>query len=182
MAESLAGKLLIANPLMGDPNFYRGVVFILEDNSDGSMGLVLNRETGERVAIHLPMWADTVSPPEVVFIGGPVEPDIAVGLGSGPAVPTEGWSPVIGNVGLVDLAFGPDHWGGFSVARVFAGYSGWEAGQLLDELSTQSWIICDAQPSDAFDDEPTTLWRRVLARQPGRISMYAQFPVDPRSN
>lgn len=182
MAESLAGKLLIANPLMGDPNFHRGVVFILEDNSEGTMGLVLNRESGEQVAIHLPMWADTVSPPEVVFIGGPVQPDIAVGLGAGPAVPTDDWAPVIGDVGFVDLAFGPDHWGGLNVARVFAGYSGWEAGQLLDELSSQSWIICDAQPSDTFDTEPATLWRRVLARQPGRISMYAQFPIDPRSN
>lgn len=182
MVESLAGKLLIANPLMGDPNFYRGVVLIVEDNADGTMGLVLNRETDERVAIHVPMWSDTVGPPEVVFIGGPVMSDVAIGLGAGPAAAAEDWDPFLGDVGLVDVAFGPDHWGGFNVARIFAGYSGWVAGQLLDELSTQSWIICDAAPGDAFDPEPATLWSRVLARQPGRISMYAQFPPDPRSN
>lgn len=182
MADSYGGKLLVANPLMGDPNFHRGVVFILEDGPEGTMGLVLNRDSDERVAIHVPMWSDTVAPPDVVFVGGPVLPDVAIGLAAGPAVPGDDWSPIVTGVGLVDLAFGPDHWGGFEVARVFAGYSGWVAGQLLDELSTQSWIICEAQPGDAFDADPATLWRRVLARQPGRISMYAQFPFDPRSN
>jgi putative transcriptional regulator len=65
---------------------------------------------------------------------------------------------------------------------VFAGYSGWVPGQLLDELSTQSWIVCDALPGDIFDPAPDTLWRRILSRQPGRISFYAQFPVDLSTN
>ena len=182
-SASLSGKLLVANPLMGDPNFARSVVLILEDDdTDGTMGLVLNRPTDELVAIHVPMWADTVAPPAVVFIGGPVMNDIAIGLGAGPAIPTDDWKPVVGDVGLVDVAFGPDHWGGMEAARIFAGYSGWIAGQLAAELAIESWIVCDAYPGDATDREPDTLWQRVLARQPGRTALLATFPEDLRSN
>ncbi len=180
--DSLAGRLLVANPLMGDPNFVRTVILMLEDNEEGSMGLVLNRPSNELVAIHVPMWADTVAPPDVVFVGGPVMTDIAIGLGTGPAVPTEEWSPVVGDLGLVDVAFSPDHWGGLDHARIFAGYSGWMPGQLIAELATGSWIVCDAEPDDALDAEPETMWRRVLARQPGRISLYAFFPEDLSTN
>jgi len=182
MAESLAGKLLVSNPMMGDPNFARTVVLLIEDNEDGTMGLVLNRPSEELVALHVPMWADTVAPPAVVFVGGPVLADIAIGVGAGPAVPPRDWSPVISDIGLVDVAYGPDHWGGLNAARVFAGYSGWVPGQLLAELATQSWIICEPLPGDVLDTNPATLWRRVLARQPGRISLYAAFPEDLSTN
>jgi len=182
MAESLAGKLLVANPLMGDPNFARTVVLVVEDNEDGSMGLVLNRPSPEPVEHYLPMWADTVAPPEVIFVGGPVMTDVAIGIGAGPAVPTDDFSPVVGDIALIDVAFGPDHWGGMNTARIFAGYSGWEPTQLLAELSIQSWIICEAAPGDVLDATPETLWNRVLARQPGRISLYARFPRDLSTN
>jgi putative transcriptional regulator len=181
--ESLAGKLLVANPLMGDPNFARAVILILEDNeTDGTMGLVLSRPTEELVAGYLPMWADTVAPPDVIFIGGPVMTDVAIGLGAGPAAPPEEWKAVVGDVGLVDVAYAPDHWGGLSTARIFAGYSGWIPGQLDAELAIESWVVCDAAPGDATDAHPETLWQRVLARQPGSTAWLATFPQDLSTN
>lgn len=182
MAESLVGKLLVSNPLMGDPNFYRTVILMVEDGDEGSMGLVLNRPSNELVAIHLPMWADTVAAPEVVFVGGPVMTDIAIGIGAGPTFPAEEWVPIVDGIGMIDVAFGPDHWGGMETARIFAGYSGWVAGQLEDEMKTESWIICEATAADALDPDPDTLWQRVLARQPGRLSLYASFPEDLSTN
>lgn len=182
MSESLVGKLLVSNPLMGDPNFYRSVVLMVEDGEDGSMGLVLNRPSDELVAIHVPMWADTVAQPDVVFVGGPVMTDIAIGVGRGPIVPGEDWVPIVGGISLIDVAFGPDHWGGMGTARIFAGYSGWVSGQLEAELMTDSWLVCDAAAADVVDDDPGTLWQRVLGRQPGRLSLYSRFPHDLSSN
>lgn len=178
MAESLAGKLLVSNPLMGDPNFYRTVILMVEDGDEGSMGLVLNRPSSELVALHVPVWADTVAPPDVVFVGGPVMTDVAIGIGCGPVIPTDEWAPIVGDVSMIDVAFTPDHWGGMDTARIFAGYSGWIPGQLQAELAIESWIVCEAASSDALDPEPETLWQRVLGRQPGRISLYASFPED----
>jgi putative transcriptional regulator len=182
MENSLAGKLLVANPLMGDPNFSRTVVLIVEDNEEGSMGLVLNRASEEPVELYLPMWADIVAQPDMIFVGGPVMTDVAIGMGAGPAIPADDWSPVVADISLIDVAFGPDHWGGMNTARIFAGYSGWVPGQLLAELSIQSWIICEAQRGDILDAEPESLWNRVLARQPGRLSLYASFPKDLSTN
>ena len=46
----LSGSLLIAHPNLLDPNFRRTVLYIaLHDASDGSFGLVLNRETDKTV-------------------------------------------------------------------------------------------------------------------------------------
>ena len=182
MADSLVGKLLISNPIMGDPNFYRTVILMLEDGEEGSMGLVLNRPSDELVGIHLPVWADTVAPPDVIFVGGPVMTDIAIGIGRGPVVPADEWDPVVEDVGLIDVAFTPDHWGGLDSARIFAGYSGWIPGQLEAEMTVDSWIVCEALPGDALDPEPDTLWQRVLSRQPGRVSLYASFPEDLSAN
>lgn len=182
MAESLTGKLLVSNPLMGDPNFVRTVILMIEDGEEGSMGLVLNRPSDELVGIHLPVWGDTVAPPDVVFVGGPVMTDIAIGLGSGAVVPTDDWAPIVGDLSLIDVAYTPDHWGGMSTARIYAGYSGWIAGQLAAELAVDSWIVCEALSGDALGPDPDTLWQRVLARQPGRISLYASFPDDLSAN
>jgi putative transcriptional regulator len=65
---------------------------------------------------------------------------------------------------------------------VFSGYAGWDASQLEFELSTGSWVILAADADTVFSDDPTNLWRRVLARDPGLLRMYASYPTDPRLN
>src|SRR6266404_5600678 len=55
--------------------------------------------------------------------------------------------------------------------RLFAGYSGWGAGQLEAELAEPSWIVVDAETDDAFADDPDQLWRTVLQRKGGPFSL-----------
>ena len=43
MLASFTGRLLVATPLLGDPNFERTVVFVCSHNEEGALGLVLNR-------------------------------------------------------------------------------------------------------------------------------------------
>ncbi|HSM43715.1 MAG TPA: YqgE/AlgH family protein, partial [Acidimicrobiia bacterium] len=70
--DSLAGNLLVATPILIDPNFYRTVILLLQHDEDGCVGVVLNRPTEEPVAEHLPEWAEHVPEPYTVFYGGPV--------------------------------------------------------------------------------------------------------------
>jgi len=179
---SLAGKLIVASPVLVDPNFTRSVVLILEDNSEGSMGLVLNRPTSVPVGDHLPGWVGPAAAPEVVFVGGPVIPEVAIGLGADPATPPETWAPVFGDIGLVDVSNHPEFFGGLRAARIYAGYAGWLFGQLLAEVAIESWVVCEPQIEDIFDDEPDGMWRRVLARQDGRGSLYSTYPDDLSRN
>lgn len=177
MAASFTGKLLVANPLLQDPNFYRTVVLLFEHGDDGAFGTVLNRPTEESGAEHLPAWAHLLAPPPVVFVGGPVRNEIAVGVAEWPDKATAPETALFSGVGFIDLTDPPDREAAPSRVRVFSGYSGWDAGQLEVELAIDSWFIVDPIVQDVFGD-PEGLWARVLARQPGRLSLYAQYPDD----
>jgi putative transcriptional regulator len=66
--------------------------------------------------------------------------------------------------------------------RLFAGYSGWGAGQLEAELEEPSWIVVDAETDDAFAADPDELWRTVLHRKGGPFEMMIDMPFDPSLN
>ena len=58
-SEALAGRLLVATPMLGDPNFRRTVVLIVEHESEqGTLGVVLNRPTQVPVGQVLEPWTD----------------------------------------------------------------------------------------------------------------------------
>ena len=43
--DSTARRLLCRWPTLDDPNFFRSVVFVIEHNDEGAVGLVLNQPT-----------------------------------------------------------------------------------------------------------------------------------------
>ncbi len=161
-------------PDLTDANFARTVVLILEHDAEGAVGVILNRPSELSPSPDLPAWSHLLALPEVVFIGGPVDPDAAVGLAALP----EG--PETNGIQLVDLSAEPGELG--VPVRVYAGYAGWGPQQLEAELMQGGWIVTSAEASDVFTTEPEELWRRVVGRQSGRVAMYANFPADPRSN
>ena len=65
---------------------------------------------------------------------------------------------------------------------MFAGYAGWEAGQLEDELERDDWIVEPSQPDDAFTEAPGELWADVLRRKGGIYELVARIPEDPSVN
>lgn len=67
-----AGKLLISEPFMADPNFKRSVVYITEHNENGTVGFVLNQKTELTLDNLVDDVEDTDFP---VYIGGPVGND-----------------------------------------------------------------------------------------------------------
>lgn len=184
-SDTTAGKLLIAEPMLGDPNFDRTVVLMIEHTSEGALGVVLNRPTDLEVGAVLHDWADLAAEPPVLYMGGPVEQNGVLALGrrrpGGPPVP--GWTSVLGDLGTVDLHLGPDGVaGGLEGIRFFAGYSGWGGGQLEAELAEGAWLVVEADAGDAFVTEPDAMWRTVLRRQGGKTAMLADFPAHPSLN
>jgi putative transcriptional regulator len=189
-AESLGGRLLAATPLLGDPNFRRTVVLVVEDDPDeGTLGVVLNRPTDVPLDQVLEAWTDLVTGPAVVFRGGPVSPNSALALALARAGDEPlGWrslagSPMMARVGLVDLEAPPELLaGGITSLRVFAGYAGWGAGQLQAEIDEGAWYVLTGEPADAFIADPARLWPEVLRRQGGELALVATFPDDPVLN
>lgn len=190
---SHAGRLLVATPLIGDPNFERTVLYLLSHTRDGAFGVVLNRPSDTRVAEAVDAWAPHVASPAVLFVGGPVDPHTVIGIGRRrPAA--DGASPIdpafdpcgdtaIGRLGTVDLNADPEResarWFGL---RLFAGSAGWASGQLEDEIAEGAWWVVDAAPDDVDTSSPSTLWGSVVRRQHGEVAWFANCPLDPSAN
>jgi putative transcriptional regulator len=177
---SLRGQLIISSPALVDPNFRRTVVLITHHDEEGAMGLVLTRPSEVRVEDAVPELASLPGADGVVHIGGPVQPEAIMALAEFDD-PEDALAPVVGSIGFVPADASADDLAVRRV-RVFAGYSGWGAGQLEEELEEPSWIVADAEPDDAFADDPDELWRTVLQRKGGKFALIASMPFDPRLN
>jgi putative transcriptional regulator len=178
---SLRGRLLIASPALVDPNFARSVVLITEHNADGAMGVVLNRpsetEVGE-VAPELGEIADS----EAIFVGGPVQPQALVVLAEFSDPSAAAWI-VVADVGFVAAETEYEQLSDLvRRGRVYAGYSGWGAGQLEGELAEEAWIVEAPLPAELFYADPQALWQDVLARKGGQFALLARMPDDPSMN
>ena len=122
-----------------------------------------------------------MSEPSVVFNGGPVQRDGALGLGqlAGSTDAGHGLRAVSGGLALVDLdAEAAEVAVGASSLRVFAGHSGWSPGQLESEISEGGWFVVQGGLDDVFSATPGSLWRAVLRRQPAPLSLLSTYPVD----
>ena len=179
---SLRGRLLVATPALGGPNFDRTVVLMLEHTPEGAVGLVLNRPSDtdlDEAGADWEGWDMLAAEPPVVFVGGPVSRTAVIcvaRLGDGGA---EGFQPLLGDIGLANMG-GPPR--GIDAVRLFAGYAGWGEGQLELEIDEGAWFVVDAEPDDPLTTDPETLWEDVLRRQGGRLAMFALCPADPSQN
>ncbi|GAB2480883.1 YqgE/AlgH family protein [Jatrophihabitans fulvus] len=185
-----AGRLLVATPLLTDPHFGRTVVYLLEHDGGGTVGVVLNRPSHTPVGQVLPEWHDAASGPAVVFAGGPVQPDGALCLGQldeqGAQLSTDVDEPGpegVDGVQTIDLD------GDVTVIapharrlRVFAGHAGWSPGQLDGELDEGAWWVVDGSADDLFSEQPRPLWRDVLRRQAPPLSLLSSYPEDASRN
>lgn len=178
------GDLLISEPFLPDPNFQRTVVLICEHGEEGSLGFVLNKPS---ILKGSDVLEEAASFDAILHLGGPVQQDtlhfihreegrLEGGLDMGNNVFWGGNFEQLlllmeaGAVAMDNLKF-------------FLGYSGWEKGQLEEELEQNSWIVYKAATAeDVFDTQPDVLWRECLKRMGGKYKIISNYPTDPRLN
>lgn len=177
------GLLLIAPPMLQDPNFRRTVVLLCEHGDEGSFGLILNRPLDLQLS---DVMEEVVVYEDTINLGGPVHrntlhflhryeeplPD-AVTLPNG--VQWGGDFDLLRSLmegGDID----PDD------LRFFVGYAGWSPSQLDDEIDAGGWILFDGGADAVFAGEPSKLWRTTLRQMGGQYAILANFPDDPRMN
>ena len=182
-----AGTLLLANTDLMEPTFRRSVIYVVEHNDGGTLGVVLNRPSETAVYNVLPQWTKLATKPKTMFVGGPVKRDAALCLATLRAglqpndVP--GLRHVQGRIVMVDLDGDPDVIApAVEGVRIYAGYSGWTIGQLEGEIERDDWIVLSALPSDVLVEPRVDLWSRVLRRQPMPLTLLATHPIDVSRN
>ena len=178
MSGFRAGDLLVAGISISDGIFDGAVVLLLDVDESGTVGVILNRVSLLELAEALPEWSRLVSEPQVLFDGGPVSQQGAVCLAQ-PWSETEeppGWRRIFDSVGLLNLDTPIElAEGAYRSLRIFAGYAGWDAGQLEQELQLGMWHVVPALAADVFTTEPEDLWRHVLRRQGGELGLLSTW-------
>jgi putative transcriptional regulator len=154
---SLKNHFLLAMPGLDDPNFSQSIVYICEHSTDGAMGLIINQQLDipvKAIFKQLNLAYHEEHGDGLIFDGGPVARDRGFILHR---TSTEQWESTVSisdEVSLTaskdilsDLAIGagPEH------ALVTLGYSSWEAGQLEEELTTNSWLTIPANSAIIFN-------------------------------
>lgn len=180
-----AGELLLARAGVEDPLWGQSVILLLDCDDTGSLGVMLHRISEIPMADVLPGWESLVCPPARIFTGGPVSTDGAVCLAKLSLSHEEppGWRRVRGDLGLLHLDTPTELVeGAYADLRIFAGYCGWDAGQLEAELVRGDWHRVPSRDEDVFGAQPEGLWRRVLRRQGGDLAWFSTWLADPEHN
>lgn len=177
------GSLLVSSTELFEPTFRRTVVYMIEHNDAGSLGVVINRRSEVSVQEVLPQWAGLASDPKALYIGGPVTRDAALCLATlrtgADITGVPGVRRVDGRVVMVDLDADPDRIAPVVEGlRIFAGYAGWTFGQLDSEIENDDWIVLSALASDVVSPPRVDVWGQVLRRQPMPLALLATHPID----
>ncbi len=166
------GKILVAKPELRDPNFAETVILIVQYDSDkGTVGLILNRRTDVPLSKVFPGLKGAKADP--VYEGGPVEIETAQALLRAKEKP-EGAIHLFGDVyvsGSKDVIESSIAAGAApKIFHVYAGYGGWSAGQLEEEIEIGGWSLMAATAAIIFDDDPDSLWQRLQRQADTRIA------------
>lgn len=154
---SLKHHFLIAMPQMADPRFAQTLIYLVEHNQEGAMGLVVNRPSGLNLVDIIEQLRPDEPPvpscqPLPVYTGGPVQTDRGFVLHPADRhfQATLGLGP-LGMTTSQDVLFCIADGQGPERHFIGLGYAGWGAGQLEAEMAQNAWLSCPAQLSILFE-------------------------------
>jgi putative AlgH/UPF0301 family transcriptional regulator len=182
LKDLAAGKLLVASRELADPNFAETVILLVHYDTEGVVGLMLNRRTElpiSRVFAQLKAAKDLSDP---VYLGGPVETPTVFALFRSKDK-LDGAEQVFGGVYWIStkaalekaVSSRPDS----GVFHVYLGYAGWAPDQLKNEIRLGGWFIFPADNQTVFNANPNSLWREMIKKT--ELKMAGWHTLIPQS-
>jgi putative transcriptional regulator len=157
----LTNQFLIAMPGMADENFAGTVIYLCEHTERGALGLVINKPSDiklknlfEKVELALDRQELAEQP---VYFGGPVQTERGFVLHEKAGEGASQYNSTLSVPGGLEMTTSKDvleamaDGAGPAKVLITLGYSGWQAGQLEDELGRNGWLTVDADPKVIFD-------------------------------
>ena len=178
----LTGQILISMPNMLDERFYKTVIYICAHSKEGSMGIIINKNIDHDNYPNLlqQLGIDTSFNEKKIFIryGGPVETGRGLVLHTDDVI-QKGSLPIDKGIILTstveifkDIANGK----GPKTSILAIGYSGWEAGQLENEIKENSWMTLPVESSFIFDEHVSNKWNeayKIMGFDPTSLSQFS---------
>lgn len=169
----LTNQFLIAMPGMADENFAGTVVYLCEHSERGALGLVINKPIDiklknlfEKVELNLDRKELAEQP---VFFGGPVQTERGFVLHEKTDEQGARYNSTLSVPGGLEMTTSKDvleamsAGAGPSKVLITLGCSGWQAGQLEDELGRNDWLTVDADQRVIFDTPIEQRYGRALS-------------------
>jgi putative transcriptional regulator len=177
--KSLQGQLILDGGKLHGSFFHRSVVLICQHDTEGAFGLILNRSTENKVGQALVANLPEKVKEQSLFIGGPVQPKALSFLHADEFLPD---GNVMANLNLghsmdalMDLS---ESFSATQKLKLFAGYAGWTAGQLDNEMSRHDWLVHPATLDLVFHPEPDQLWKKIMKQKDVKSRLLADSPDD----
>ena len=177
------GLILIAEPFLAGSYFNRSIILLASYSEKGAVGFILNKKVDYPVEDLFVNFPDFDSE---IHIGGPVGTDSIYFIHTlGESIP--------GSINIKDNLF----WGGdfetlklqiklglvsSQQVRFFLGYSGWDAGQLEEEINQNSWLVADISQADLMTIDENVMWVQTVRSMGGKYSMWENYPENPSLN
>ena len=179
-AGDLSGSLLVAHPMMADPNFRHTILYLSHHSAeDGALGFILNRPLGQKAGdlgisdalehvAHVP-----------IFEGGPVQKNqiIVASLEWDQNLGACKFEPLQKPEGDFEFPAGHD-----DKLRVFLGYAGWSKNQLEKEIALNSWLVVKPHPELLRADADDNTWHRIMKGLGPMYRVLADAPDDSSRN
>lgn len=182
--QSLTGSILLDGGELRGSFFSRTVLLICQHDAEGAFGLVLNRDSGKKVAETVIADLPEGLKEQPLYLGGPVQPSALSFLHSDTFIPDANVLPNL-SLGhsldsLIELG---ESFSATKKVRMFAGYAGWSPGQLEEEIKRKAWLIHPGSLDLVFTVEAERLWQKILREQKAaRYRLLAESPEDLSSN
>ncbi len=178
------GYVLVSRFDLADPNFRETVIFLVDHNTEGAFGFVVNRALDLSINEILPQLTGVRAIQDRVYMGGPVQREYIMALHNGNGlttgteiIPGVFFEPVFENLFPVFM-------NGDNDAKIltFSGYSGWGPGQLETEIDMETWIVLPCDKELIFSENPKQSWREALKAKGGIFRVFAETTLDPDLN
>jgi putative transcriptional regulator len=173
--ESLVGKLLVAAEDMKDPRFFESVIYVIKDDHEGTMGLVVNHPLARGPIDDLLQGFGvpaTGSDREItIHYGGPMSTRQGFLLHSDDVMLENSMRAKDGIATTSDTKIieavargkGPTQF------LFMLGYAGWAPGQLEGEIKENGWFVVPADKSLIFGTEAGKKWQRAMDKRQIRL-------------
>ena len=177
------GRILIAEPFLLGDYFNRSVVLLVAHSDKGAVGFILNKKVDFPIQDVFPDFPDFDAQ---IYLGGPVSTDSIYFI-------HKLGDRLKGSIQVLDNLY----WGGNfeelkrqitigllkpSDVRFFLGYSGWESGQLEQEIKEDSWLVTDVDEEIVMRELNQASWVDFVKKAGNRYSVWENFPENPSLN
>ena len=179
------GSILISEPFLQNAYFQRSVVLLVEHTQEGSMGFVLNKKTDLVVNTYFPEFEQL---PEIpIYLGGPVHSNRLFFIHSlgdliiPNAVKINEHLFFDGNFEALKRYMQNGH----SIegkVKFFLGYSGWTEGQLVGEITRNSWVVSQLTSRSVLLADGESFWKHSLESMGSQYETWTKYPKDPYLN